>query len=67
MRVRLFLVVVTVALCLMALPKPYMPAESQVAASEIDFGALRSQAAAALDALKNSHQSRVASVAAESF
>ena len=60
-------VLVASAICLFVLPAPVTPADPQVAAINIDFDALHSQAAAALETLKNSHQPRVASVAGESF
>ena len=60
-------VLVASAICLFVLPPPVTPAEPQVAATNIDFDALHSQATAALEILQNSHQRRVASVAGESF
>jgi len=67
MRVRL--IALTLAVCaagVFAVPQSPAPAEPQQAEA-IDFDALRGQAAAALNALQQSHEQRVASVARTRF
>jgi hypothetical protein len=54
------------AACLFAAPQSPAPAEPQQA-EVIDFGALRAQAAAALETLRQSGERRVASVATTAF
>jgi hypothetical protein len=67
MRVRYFLVAAACALCLLALPQPPAPAETQVSVTQIDFEALRAEAKGALDALQQPHNSRMASVTSAAF
>jgi hypothetical protein len=67
MRVRYFLVAAACALCLLALPQPPAPAEPQVSVNLIDFDALRAEAKTALEALRQSHEPRVASAASAAF
>ena len=67
MRVRYFLVAVACALCLLALPRPTVPAEPQVSAAPIDFDALHAEARGALEALRQSAEPRVASTANATF
>ena len=67
MQVRFLLVAIACAFCLLALPQPPAPAESQVSAATIDFEALRAEAKTALEALQQSHEPRVASAASAAF
>jgi len=69
MRVRFFLLAAACALCLLALPQPPVPApaEPQVGATQIDFDALRAEAKGALEALRQSHEPRLASAAGAAF
>ena len=65
MRVRLVAMTLAVAgVCLFAGSQLPAPAEPQQQAEAIDFDALRAQAQAALTALQQSHEARVASLAA---
>lgn len=67
MRVRYFLVAAACALCLLALPQPPAPAETQVSVTQIDFEALHAEARGALDALRQSREPRMASVTSAAF
>jgi hypothetical protein len=67
MRVRLIVIALAAcAACVVDFPRSPAPADPQHAEA-IDFDALRGQAAAALDALQQSHEGRVASVASTEF
>jgi hypothetical protein len=60
MRVRYLLVAAACAFCLLALPQPPVPAETQVGVTRIDFEALHAEAKGALDALQQSPQRQAA-------
>jgi hypothetical protein len=72
MSVRILAVAAIVTFCtalFVAMPRPSTPAEvsTEVAAVEIDFDALRAEAAAALRALEQAHERRVASADVTAF
>ena len=52
---------------LLAIPQPTMSVEPQETAAQIDFDALRAQATAALDALQQSQERRLASAESATF
>jgi hypothetical protein len=67
MRIRLIAVTLAVcAACVFDIPQSPAPAEPQ-RAEAIDFDVLHAQATAALDALQQSHEHRLASVASTKF
>jgi hypothetical protein len=67
MRIRLIAVTLAVcAACVFDIPQSPAPAEPQ-RAETIDFDALNAQAAAALNALQESHEHRLTSVASTDF
>ena len=61
MRVHYLLVTAACAFCLLALPQPPAPAETQASVTQIDFEALHAEAKGALEALRQSHEPRFAS------
>jgi hypothetical protein len=68
MRARLIVLSLAVCgACLSAVPQAPAPAESQQAAEVINFNALRAQAIVALEALQQSRERRLASVAKPAF
>ena len=67
MRIRLIAITLAAcAACVLDFPQSSAPAEPQHVQA-IDFDALRAQAADALSALQQAHESRVASVASAQF
>jgi hypothetical protein len=60
MRVRYFLVAAACALCLLALPRPQVPADQKAGVTQIDFDALRAEAKGALEALQHPSQRQAA-------
>lgn len=72
MSVRLLAIAAAVTVCaalFVAMPRPSTSAEqsNEAVSASIDFDALRAQAVAALEALQQSHERRVASVAANAL
>ena len=63
-------IALTIAICavvVIVFPRPTMPVEPQETVTQIDFDALHAQAAAALDALQQSHERHLASVETATF
>jgi hypothetical protein len=63
-------IALTIAICVavvFAFPQPTAPVEPQQTVAQIDFDALHAQAAAALEALQQSHERHLASVDTATF
>ncbi len=67
MRFRFLLLAVVCGLSLIVIPQVPAPAGPQDVASEIDFDMLHSQATTALESLRQSRESHVASAVATEF